>query len=120
MKSGFSNIISQFMFERTKLVSNIRDHLPAGPEFFKLFDGQQNEVDFYQFIDGIAIERPYKYRIEFGSVVIKFNDLSWKWELVESEDSRDVHQLLQSLEAFEAKAIDLRSFLHFQKNNSNQ
>ncbi len=80
--------VAQFLAMHTGNMKQVRDHIPAGPEFFKFYF-QDKELNWYEFWDHIADNRPVDCKLVTAMFTIAFNDASLKWKCVTRHDSVD-------------------------------
>lgn len=70
--------VAQFLAMHTDCMKCVRDHLPAGPEFFKFYF-QDKELNWYEFWDQIAEVRPIGCRLVTNMFTIHFDEHSLEW-----------------------------------------
>lgn len=80
--------IASFLAMCTDNMKLVRDNIPAGPQFFKFFF-RLKELNWYEFWDHIADNRPVDCKLVTAMFTVAFNDVSLKWECVVKHDSVD-------------------------------
>ena len=70
--------IAQFLAMYTDCMAKVRDHIPAGPEFFKFYF-QDKELNWYEFWDHIAEVRPTGCRLVTNMFTIHFDEHLLEW-----------------------------------------
>lgn len=88
--------IAGFLALRTDCMKRVRDNIPAGPEFFKFYF-QDKELNWYEFWDHIADNRPVDCKLVTAMFTIAFNDASLKWKCVTRHDSVDTEAKVNTI-----------------------
>lgn len=78
-----------FLAMGTDCMERVRDNIPAGPEYFKFFH-QDKELNWYEFWDHIADNRPVACNLTTHMFTIRFDEHSLCWECTTHHDSDDV------------------------------
>jgi hypothetical protein len=78
--------VAQFLAMHTGNMKQVRDHIPAGPEFF-WFYFNDTELNWYEFWDHIAEVRPCGCKLVTNMFTIVFDEHSLRWKCISQEDS---------------------------------